>query len=142
MKTIRIGTPCSPSYKVSDELLHVKKVLVSYGGSIGGNSKTYYYTEIDGYSNPLMHKITLLNGEVIYVNPKFIVEIKDRDIIKLVTNITAHRNYTSKVCSKAIMTEYIELLYGETPVYTDSYTARHTDVLQNRIIFTEENVDE
>jgi hypothetical protein len=144
MKTIRIGVPCSPAYMVSNETLKAKKVLVTYGGSIGGNSKTYYCTSILEKNNPFvpMYRLTLLTGEIIDVNPKFIVEMMDRDIVKLVSNVTGHRNYSSKVCSKAILTEYIELLYGETPVFVEGYTARHTDVLQNRIVLSEEEIEE
>jgi len=143
MKTIKIGVPCSPAYMVSNETLKAKKVLVTYGGSIGGNNKIYYCTDIIKLKDSSgMYRLTLLTGEIIDVNPKFIVEMVDRNIVKLVSNVTGHRNYNSKVCSKAILTEYIELLYGETPVFVEGYTARHTDTLQNRIVFSTEEVEE
>lgn len=142
MKKVEIGMPCSPSYMVSSETLKVKKVLVSYGGGMGGASKTYFCTEVyEPKPAESMRVLTLLTGEIVHVNGKYIVEIKNRDVVKLVTNITGHKNYNSKVCSKAILTEFIELLYGEIPIFIEGYTARHTDVLEGRVILSNEEVE-
>ena len=137
MKTIKIGVSCSPNtYIVSHELLKGKKVLVSYGGGLGGSSKTYHCTEIYEPESSMrvltMRTLTLLTGEKIRVNGRFILEIAERNYVKLVSNVTGHRNYNSKVCSKAIETEYFELLYDEQPMFVSDYTSRTFGELYGR----------
>jgi hypothetical protein len=139
MKTIKIGPSCSPNtYIVSHEIIKGKKILVSFGGGLGGSSKTYHCTKVY-IPQPAdsLRTLTLLSGEEIHVNGRFIVEICDRNYVKVVSNVTGHRNYYKKVCSKAIETEIFELLYDEQPIFVTEAIMRHTD-LQGRTVSCEE----
>ena len=145
MKTIKIGPSCSPNtYIVSHEIIKGKKLLVSYGGSIGGNSKTYYCTEVIEMRDPkepTILRVRLLTGETFELNPAFIVEIKERDIVKVISSVTGHRNFNKKICSKAIETEYFEMLYDEQPMFVSDYTSRHQGDLEGRRISCEEEIE-
>jgi hypothetical protein len=143
MKTIKIGVSCTPStYIVSHEIIQGKKVLVSYGGGLGGTSKIYFCKEVyEPKPAESMRLLILLTGEVVRVNGRFIVEISDREIVKVISNITGHMNYNKKIYSKVIETEYFELLYGEKPMFISDYTARHDGDLAGRTISRTEEID-
>ncbi len=143
MKTIKIGPSCSPNtYIVSHEIIKGKKVHISYGGGVGGVSKTYHCTEVyEPAPAESLRTLTLLTGEKIRVNGRFIVEICDRNYVKVISNVTGHRNYNSKVCSKAIEIEIFEMLYNERPIFVEDYTARHQGDLEGKRISYEEEIE-
>lgn len=132
---IEIGLSCSPSTIISNELIKCKRILVSFGGGMGGANITHYCTKVstltkDGYLN-----ITLITGEKREINPKFIVEKADINIVKLVTDITQHINYNKpSTVTKEIETEFIRLLYNEDYVIINKYTPRHTGKLENAVV--------
>jgi hypothetical protein len=141
MKIIKIGVSCTPnSYIVSHEIIKSKKLLVSYGGGVGGISKFYFCTKVVEMNNPSMLAITLLDGEYFELNPAFVVETKDRDIVKVVSNVTGHRNYNKKIYREVIETEYFEMLYDEQPMFIEDYTSRHQGDLEGKTISRTEEV--
>jgi hypothetical protein len=144
MKTIKIGVSCSPNtYIVSHEIIKGKKLLVSFGGGIGGSSKTYFCTEVIQMRDPkepTILRVRLLSGEVIELNPVFVVETKERDIVKVVSNVTGHRNYSKKIYREVIETEYFEMLYDEQPMFIEDYTSRHQGDLEGKTISCTEEV--
>ena len=142
MKTIKIGPSCSPNtYIVSHEIIKGKKFLVSYGGGMGGVHKIYFCKELyEPKPAESMRMLTLLTGEVIRVNGRFIVEISDRNIVKVVSDVTGHRNFNKKMYSKVIETEYFEMFYGEQPMFVTDYTSRHSGELEGRTISYAEEI--
>ena len=135
MKTIKIGLSCSPSKMISTEKIETKKVLISYGGGMGGAHQKLYATnikpdwEFDGHL-----RLTLISGEEVSINPAFIVMKNDCNVVKVVTDNTQHANYNEKSCNKSVDTEFIELRYDEDYVVVNEYTARHMDDLEGRVI--------
>jgi len=94
---------------------------------MGGASKKYYVIAKNG-----KNEFKLIDGDSIKINQEYIVTEKKVNIVKLVTDITAHSNYHRKTCNKAIKTEYILLNFGEVASYVDRYTAH-----DKRIVLTD-----
>ena len=107
MDKIKIRKPCSPSTVKEFKEIKATEILVSWGGGMGGASKSYYATEVNG------DELTLLpHGEKITINPKFIVHSKSVTFVKLVTDVTAHRNYSERTCKSSISTHYNLIPFG------------------------------
>jgi hypothetical protein len=133
MTNIEIGISCSPSKIIQSELINVTKVVINYGD----NSDTYYCNNIsDSDSNIGFVDLHLYNGELVSVNPSFIVKQQDSRLVYVISDITDHINYHTNTCNKCIQHEYIELYYGETYSIVDSYVARHNGDLSKRIVKT------
>ena len=113
MKKIQIGLPCSPSRRVSAETMKVTEILISYGGGMGGSNQTFYVTKING------NEITLITGEVIKLNPNFIVMEKSVVLVKQVIDTTDHSNYHVKRFKKTIVTEYHKIDYNKDFEFTN-----------------------
>ena len=110
-KVLEIGKAMSPSTFVGKgELKNMKRILVSYGGGMGGSNKTYYTEKIhkeqavNGTWN-----IVDIHGNMIELNPRFIVEVVDTKVLILNTDITEHANYHKQTCQSRILTEYFDL---------------------------------
>lgn len=110
-KVLEIGLSCSPSHFVDKGTLKkFQRILVSYGGGIGGANKTYYTESI--YKEQAINGMWTFvdfDGQKIQLNPRFIVEICETDVLILKTDITEHKNYHKKTCDKHILTEWIDL---------------------------------
>lgn len=127
---IKIGKACTPSTILSTNKIEGIKVLISYGNDI----KTYHCVKVQRTTEfkklPLdFWELTLLTGKVIEVNPKFIVEISNKNIIKILSDITAHKNYSKTTSERCILTEYIELRSNEEAVFVDEYTSRDESLI-------------
>lgn len=110
-KVLEIGKAMSPSNFIGKgELKNMKRILVSYGGGMGGANKSYYSEKIhkeqavNGTWN-----IVDIHGNIIELNPRFIVEVVETKVLILKTDITAHANYNSKTCKSKMLTEYFDL---------------------------------
>ena len=140
MSKIEIGLSCSPSKIESTEHIKCQRVLVSYGGGMGGANKTYYATEI--YKEQALQgrwSLKLLDGRTIYLNPSFIVENEEVNVVKIVSNITEFLNYKKSkenFVGETLQTEYICLYTNEETVFVNKYTPRHSYPLQDRILYT------
>ena len=104
METIEIRRPCSPS-----TIIDTQTIKATWGGGMGGASKEYYSTKQNGKEWTL-----LPHGEIITLNDEYIVHKKPVTIVKVVTDVTAHRNYHSNQCNESITTEYILLPFNTT----------------------------
>ncbi len=135
MRTIEIGLPCSPSKLLSHEYVSAKKLTISWGGGMAGSSQTQFCTKIEPDDEiPGFLKLTLFTGEKMSVNPANIVKRNDVQIVKVVYDITDFVNYHKRLYKSSITTEFIELRFDEAYVIVDRYTARHTGVLEKRVI--------
>ena len=127
MKKIKIGLPCSPSHRIEYTELKVTEVLISYGGGMGGINKKYYGMDI------INNNFKLITGEIIYINPNYIVTKRDVTIIKQIINTTGHTNYQGKICNESILTQLFLLDYNEDYEIINEYL-HHKD---GRIIYTD-----
>jgi hypothetical protein len=106
MKTVTIGLPCTPSKNISKEEMKVTEILVSWGGGMGGSSQRLYGKVLLGATEECLVFQTI-QGEEIEIGTKYIVTKKSVTLVKIVTDVTAHWNYTNIRCKEAIETEYI-----------------------------------
>jgi len=139
MKTIQIGVPCSPARILSHRTKKVKKILVSYGGGLGGSTDTYYTTKINKeQALNGFWELLLVEGGNIEINPRFIVSVEDAEIVIVETDITDfyNRNRKQKVESN-VLTEFIYLAKDETYQIVDVIVAtpRHEGQLYKRVIY-------
>lgn len=107
MKTLLVGKVCSPSTIISNEVLEMERILVSYGGGMGGANKEYYTSKIKKEGELL--KIITLEGQKLSLNPRFIVEIEETKVLKVKTDTSAHSNYHDETCKKSIVTQYFNM---------------------------------
>jgi hypothetical protein len=101
---IVIGKSCSPSKPISDESETVKAFLVSYGGGMGGSSVSYYGKEISNSPREGFIIIETFEGDSVELNQRFVVSVKDKQIVTILSDVTEHRNYNKVVCKSAIET--------------------------------------
>ena len=135
MGQILVGLPCSPSKIIGQKVIKAKRILITYGGGMGGANKTYYFTKQKKLADGLL-QLTLVDGKKVEVNPFFIVDKNDCKILQLKTDITAHCNYHSNTLGtkSKIETEYIYLDENETFTMVDRYVPRHEGELNRRVI--------
>ena len=140
--TVKIGLCGSPAKLVSHEVIDTKKVIISYGGGLGGASEKHYCTKIQKPIFSIEEKnfwlLTLLNGEVFEVNPAFIVKVEDRRLVKLVCDVTSHSYFNAKNYKRMHIIEYIGLKFEEDYVIVNDYVSRedgrvvekHEDIIE------------
>lgn len=85
----------------------VTKVKMSCGGGMGG-SKWY---EFGGFENKpkigeFVNFVDAVSGETKIINPNYIVEVEEKKLVKVTTDVTEWKNYNKKVCNKAIHIAY------------------------------------
>lgn len=104
---ITFGLPVSPSTRLSQKEIKVTKILISYGGGMGGANETHYAKKVVQSEGNV--KITTFDGRTIDINPRFIVYKEPCRILEIVTDVTAHTNYHGYKVKKEILTEYVEI---------------------------------
>lgn len=140
MGKLTIGLKCTPSKLVSATAMGVTKVFITYGGGMGGGNRTYYCTDFYMNTSKKMYIATLISGEEIEINPRYVVVIETKILVKVVTDKTAHANYHDAKYKSSILTEYIELEHGETFVTTNE-NRNGSKLDDERIVISyEENV--
>ncbi len=102
MKKIQIGLPCSPSKLLKHSSVKAKEIFVSWGGGMGGASKTYYGEIIKSDKTTIL--IKTIDGEEIELYKSFIVLTKDVLLLTTVFDTTENANYNSKTVNKRIQT--------------------------------------
>jgi hypothetical protein len=132
-KKIIIGLPCTPSKYVSHKVVDCTRVLISYGGGMGGANKTYYAENIELKDGMLV--LSLVKGSVVEVNPTFLVEKEKCKVAIIEYDVSPWANKDN-----AIEINYISLEMNEELVIDkNSYTPRHTGILERKVIFNDKN---
>jgi hypothetical protein len=110
-KLIKISNGCSPSTHVSDEVISVNRVRISYGGGMGGANESIYTTAIykEQAINGMWIMVDITNGMERQINPRFIVSVDKVNVVKVVTDITEHTNFHKVVCKQNILTRLIDI---------------------------------
>lgn len=110
-KVLEIGLACSPAHFIGKGVVkNMKRVLISYGGGMGGANRTYYTEKVhkeqavNGTWN-----IVDIDGNSREINPRFIVEIVETKVLILKTDTTQHTNYHKKTCDKKTLIEFFDL---------------------------------
>jgi len=107
-KKIIIGCPHSPLKRIATEEIPVTKVLITYGGGMGGSSGTYYATRRSDISDKKI-KILTIDGRIIDIGTNFIVTEEDVIIVKnQYERPDTTTFYTYNVISKNMKYELIE----------------------------------
>jgi hypothetical protein len=130
MRTLLVGKPCSPSETISHEVIEMKRVLITYGGGMGGANKEYYTKKI--YKEQAINggwNIETIDGKIIQLMPNFIVEVEETKVLKLVTDVTRHRNYNKTTCKKSILTEYFDLSGFDNYNIEEKYSSRDDKII-------------
>lgn len=129
MNTIRIGLSCTPSEILDYKTVKCQRMIISYGGGIGGSKKEYFAKKVTRNKTTNMLSIEFVQGGKIQVNPSFLVEQEECEVFILTTDITKHVNYHSRQCNKSILTEYFKISFGNKVEIVNQYTPRHSSPL-------------
>ena len=108
----KIHKTCSPS--ATPKVIDTKQVLLitmSCGGGMGGSRWEELVIDEDCKitSNTLQRFINAIDGTEYTLNTANMVKIVPKKLLVVYDDITAHVNYTSKVCDKAWNERYIVL---------------------------------
>jgi len=115
----------NPSKHVSDKLIfNVHKIIISYGGGMGGVNETLYAKKIfegNDYNDVfkdfwLLH---LYTGEWKYVNKEFIVSIDFCNLVEIVSDVTEHKNCNKDKHDKLYSFVYYEIAVDQNYQFFD-----------------------
>lgn len=134
-----IGVPCSPAKPMGATIQNVTRILMSFGGGMGGSTKTYYATKVIGINDREI-VIKTFNGQDLTINPRFIVESEVMNLVKVVTDTLPWKNYNNTTFKKHITTEYI--LIGPNDTYSISTNLTHRHDAKFKVIETEVESEE
>ena len=97
-KVLNFGLPCSPAKKVEEERHHAKKVLLTFGGGMGGAHRDIFIKDKDiKYNTHGIAKVTnIFTNEVMEINSKYVVSANDIDLLFMKFDTTAHSNYHTR----------------------------------------------
>lgn len=107
MKKI-ISEPCSPSTRIEAKNIEVVKIIITFGGGIGGTNQTFYASKVDKTPDDML-SIETVDGRELELNPLYIVLKEKTNILKVVTDTTQHSNYNKKICNYSVRTEFFDV---------------------------------
>lgn len=140
-KTYKIEPSRSPfgEHKV-ENLGTIKEILMSCGGGMGG-AQWNEYGEIAGNlnENKFVVLTKAITGQTKDLNTANIVTVKDKQLIKVTTDLTPHYNYGGrKTCNSAVETIYYVVDTSDTVVASnDRNTLAGNKELSNCVIYSE-----
>ncbi len=132
MKKLIIGPPCGRSAKGDTVLLNIQsiaceRIVISYGGGIGGTTGTYFAKKSIDIDNML--EIVTVNDIRLKLNPRFVVLREPCRVLMLEYDVSGHNMYDG-----TRIKEYLHVMQNETYNLSDEYTPRHTGDLEGRVI--------
>lgn len=107
MKKI-ISAPCSPSKRIDSKNIEAVKIVITFGGGMGGSSQTFYANKVDKTSDGML-SIETVDGRELELNPRYVVSKERTIILKVVTDTTQHSNYGKKTCNYSERTEFFDV---------------------------------
>jgi hypothetical protein len=107
MKKI-ISAPCSPSTQIDSKSIEVVKIIITFGGGMGGANQTFYANRVDKTSDGML-SVETVDGRKLELNPRYIVSKEVTNILKVVTDTTEHSNYHEKTCKYSERTEFFDV---------------------------------
>jgi hypothetical protein len=123
---IIIGAPCSPAVILSHEKIEVTRITIIPIDGMTCSGRKYYCLEAQAVEEgDEAIKCVLITGQKIGLGARYIVEMVCVNLIKMVSDTTMHSNYGGKdTCKKSVVTEYIELEFGDDYVIEKGYISR------------------
>ena len=109
----KIGRTHTPSEMPT--LVNVKDIIVATmtcGGGFGGRCWEEYLDAVPIDSIPTNEMVTYtdaITGKKKTINTKYIVEVNEKQMLKVHSDLTEWRNYREKVCKKYYSERYIVL---------------------------------
>ena len=129
-RIISIGKTCSPSKILTTESIPAERILISYGGGVGGWNESHYAIQIVEESDSLI--ITNAKQVVTTIYKRFIVLREKCTLFKVTTDITEHTNYHSFKCKKNIVTNFYHIRQDEVAVVNEG--AVNSTLLGDRVV--------
>jgi len=105
--TYEVGLPVSPASLVSKKIEKASKVTISAGGGIGG-SLWNEYGEVKGdvANGGFIVIVDAITKEERTINTRFVVEVEEVQLLKVVSDTTSHANHYKTTCKKQTQTIY------------------------------------
>ena len=130
----KIHKTCSPS--ATPLVIDIKQVLLitmSCGGGMGGSRWDELVIDEESKipSNTLHQFINAIDGTEFTLNRANIVKIVPKQLLVVYDDITAHVNYTSKVCKKAWNERYIVLDRDQKWECVEQYSCDRNEVFKS-----------
>ena len=106
LKTETFGLTCTPSFNMDSEIKEVTELVVSWGGGMGGSTKTVYGEILSSYDNTINFK-DYLGVETVYTKT-FIVSVGKKQLVTITNNIFPHLSYNGNRpgCKDAVETTH------------------------------------
>ncbi len=136
MKTLIVSKDCSPSRLISCRDFSVTKVIISYGGGMGGTSQIYYCTDVleRVTDDPVSYtRLTEISGQQTEMNPRFIVSKTVVKLVEIKVDVTGHSYLDETGSRKAVRTILIELKHGQKYEYDDNRGGRNEQVILDEV---------
>ena len=123
MKKI-ISAPCSPSIRIDSKNIEVAKIIITFGGGMGGANQAFYANKVDKTTDGML-SIETVDGRELELNPRYVVSKEKTIILKVVTDTTQHSNYNQKTCNYSERTEFFDV--GFDSYEFDSVNTRNAE---------------
>lgn len=134
MATIVLGLPCTPSKFISADLKLGYKILISYGGGMGGANRTIY-AYVNEQTISVLENVTAkfinftnINNEEVTINTDFIVMVSKCNLVTTKIDATEHYNYGKETKQKGsgeykavILKDTFEIGINDAYVFKDEY---------------------
>lgn len=110
-KDYKIGLSCSPSRHIGHEIISAKKILMSFGGGMGGANTTFYVKdeEIKYNEHGMAKVVNVFNGDEFEINAKYVVKSNSLKLLIAKSDNTAHANFNKVICKKSEEIRVFEL---------------------------------
>jgi hypothetical protein len=125
MNKIKIGKPCSPSKLIDKEIFDAHRILVSYGGGMGGANQKFYTRDFSENDNELI--FTDIENRKLTVNKRFIVLKEPVRLVRTLTDTTKHSNYRKTTVANSQVIQYRVLYPNDTYEFVDDYVSSSND---------------
>ena len=130
-ETFKIYKTCSPSETpVVIEEKNVLLITMSCGGGIGGARWDELVIDEDNKipSNELYRCVKAVDNKEFTINTRYVVKIEPMTMLRVINDITAHKNYTKKICNKAWTERIIVIERGQKWECVDEFNSQKDGV--------------
>lgn len=124
--TYKICRIYSPS--VAPKVIDVKDIIVvtmTCGGGMGGSHWKEYFNAVDIDTIPtdkIVSYTDAITGKKKAINTRYLVNVEEKQMLKVYDDITGWKNYHGKVCDKCFVERYLVLDRDERWECTEGQT--------------------
>lgn len=129
-----IGKSCTPSE--TPKVVEVKDIIVvsmTCGGGMGGSCWDEYFDAVDLDSIPtekIVSYTDAITGKKKVINTRYLVNVEEKQMLKVYQDITEWKNYHKKVCDKCYTETFIVLDRGRKWKCVDTYGGTGKEVVK------------